>query len=334
MTSTSATSGTARWTRPWPRLPVLRVIARSVLGAAATVLAASFLIYAALSLTPGDPVDQIVGQRATPEQRAAARAQLGLDEPLPVRYVHWVTDAVQGDLGRSITYRQDVTGLVEPRIATTLTLVALAAVIIVVFGIALGAFGGMSDRWRPVVSAFVGVGLSVPAFVSATVLIGVFAVKLGWFPTFGAGDGFVDRLHHLLLPAIALSLGWTAYVAQMTTAAVREQAGKDHVTTAVGRGLGRGLVFRRHILRNAALPVMTASGLTVAGLVAGSVIVETAFSVDGIGSLLMKSVTNKDYPVVMAISMLIVVIFVVVTTLLDLAQTVLDPRTRTTGGRK
>ncbi|MFG2966883.1 ABC transporter permease [Streptomyces sp. NPDC048288] len=310
------------------------MIARSLLGAAATVLAASFLVYAALSLTPGDPVDQLVGQRATMAQRAAARAELGLDDPLPVRYVHWVTDAVQGDLGRSITYRQDVTGLIEPRITTTLTLVVLAAVIIVVLGVALGAFGGLSDRWRPLVSALIGVGLSVPAFVSASILIGVFAVKLGWFPTFGAGDGFADRLHHLLLPAIALSLGWTAYVAQMTTAAVREQAGKDHVATAVGRGLGGGLVFRRHILRNAALPVLTASGLTVAGLVAGSVIVETAFSVDGIGSLLMKSVTNKDYPVVMAISMLIVVIFVVVTTLLDLAQTVLDPRTRTAGGRK
>ncbi|MFG2937823.1 ABC transporter permease [Streptomyces sp. NPDC048282] len=334
MTSTSVTSDTRRWVPPWPRLPVLRVIARSLLGAAATVLAASFLVYAALSLTPGDPVDQLVGQRATMAQRAAARAELGLDDPLPVRYVHWVTDAVQGDLGRSITYRQDVTGLIEPRITTTLTLVVLAAVIIVVLGVALGAFGGLSDRWRPLVSALIGVGLSVPAFVSASILIGVFAVKLGWFPTFGAGDGFADRLHHLLLPAIALSLGWTAYVAQMTTAAVREQAGKDHVATAVGRGLGGGLVFRRHILRNAALPVLTASGLTVAGLVAGSVIVETAFSVDGIGSLLMKSVTNKDYPVVMAISMLIVVIFVVVTTLLDLAQTVLDPRTRTAGGRK
>ncbi|MFG2943396.1 ABC transporter permease [Streptomyces sp. NPDC048282] len=263
MTSTPLTGGTARRARPWPRLPVLRLVARSLLGAAATVLAASFLIYAALSLTPGDPVDQIVGQRATRQQRAAARAELGLDEPLPERYVHWVSHAVQGDLGRSITYRQDVTGLIGPRIATTVTLVVLAAVIIVVLGIVLGALGGLSDRWRPLVGAVIGLGLSVPAFVSASVLIGVFAVKLGWFPTFGAGDGFVDRLHHLLLPAIALSLGWTAYVAQMTTAAVREQAGKDHVATAIGRGLGRGLVFRRHILRNAALPVLTASGLTV-----------------------------------------------------------------------
>ncbi|MEU9448894.1 ABC transporter permease [Streptomyces sp. NPDC048277] len=334
MTTTSVAGGFARRSRPWPGLPVVRAVVRALLGAAATALAASFLIYAALALTPGDPVDQVVGQRATKEQRAAARAQLGLDEPLPVRYVHWVADAVQGNFGRSITYRQDVSGLIEPRIATTLTLVLLAAVIIVVCGVALGAVGGLSDRWRPVIGAFVGMGLSVPAFVSASILIGIFAVQLGWFPTYGAGDGFADRLRHLLLPAVALSLGWTAYVAQMTTAAVREQAGKDHVATAVGRGLGRGLVFRRHVLRNAALPVMTASGLTVAGLVAGSVVVETAFSVDGIGSLLMKSVTNKDYPVVMAISMLIVVIFVAVTTLLDLAQTVLDPRTRTTGGNR
>lgn len=317
-----------------PAAPLVRAAVRGLLGAAATVLAASFLIFGALALTPGDPVAQVVGQRATAAQRAAARHELGLDEPLPVRYAHWVLHAVQGDFGRSITYRQDVSGLIAPRIATTLTLVALAAVIIVVAGVALGCLGGASDRWRPAVSAVVGIGLSVPAYVSATVLIGVFAVKLGWFPTFGAGEGFAGRLHHLLLPALALSLGWSAYLAQLTGAAVHEQAGKEHVATAVGRGIPRATVFCRHVLRNAALPVLTASGLTVAGLFAGAVVVETAFAVDGVGSLLVKSVTNKDYPVVMAVSMLIVAVFVVVTTLLDVLQTLLDPRSRRTGGAR
>ncbi|MFG2965874.1 ABC transporter permease [Streptomyces sp. NPDC048288] len=333
MTTTSLTKRVTARTVRLPGPPVLRAAGRSLLGACATVVAASFLIYGALALTPGDPVDQIVGQRATQAQRAAARHQLGLDEPLPVRYARWLLHAVQGDLGRSITYRQNVSGLVGPRIGTTLTLVALAALVIVVAGVALGAFSGYSDRWRPFISGLIGIGLSVPAFVSASILIGVFAVKLGWFPTYGSGEGFTGHLHHLLLPAIALSLGWTAYVAQLTTAAVHEQVNKDHVATAVGRGLSRGIVFRRHVLRNAALPVITASGLTVAGLVAGAVVVETAFAVDGIGSLLIKSVTNKDYPVVMAISMLIVVIFVAVTTVLDIAQMLLDPRSRSAGGR-
>ena len=131
-----------------------------------------------------------------------------------------------------------------------------------------------------------------------------------------------------------MSLAWAAYVAQITMAAVREEADKEHVATATGRGLTRSIVFRRHVLRNASLPVLTASGLTVAGLVAGSVVVETAFGVDGIGSLLVKSVPDKDYPIVMAISTLIVVIFVAVTALLDVAQLLLDPRSRTAGGAK
>jgi len=310
--------------------PIVRIIS----GAGGTALVTSFVTFAALAFTPGDPVSRVVGERATDEQRAAARHALGLDQPIPIRFLRWLGNALHGDFGRSITYRQDVSSLIAPRISTTLFLVVMAAVIIVVVGVALGAFGGWHGRWRPIISAMIGVGISIPSFVAASVLIGTFAVELGWFPTYGAGQGFLDRIHHLTLPSIALSLAWTAYVAQITMASVREEAGREHVETAVGRGLKPSLVFRRHVLRNASLPVLTASGLTVAGLVAGAVVVETAFGVDGIGSLLVKSVPNKDYPVVMAISMLIVVIFVTVAALLDLAQMVLDPRARAAGGRR
>jgi peptide/nickel transport system permease protein len=336
MTSLTPAPGEAQLPlRSRPKAPATLVFAvRKVAAALTTVVIAAFLIFTALALTPGDPVDQVVGTRATEAQREAARHALGLDKAFPIRFLDWIGDALHGQLGTSITYRQEVSSLIAPRVATTLWLVLLAALLILVLGVALGAFGGISRRWRPVVSAVVGVGLSVPAYVSATVLIGVFAVKLGWFPTYGAGSGLVDRVRHLTLPAIALSLGWIAYVAQMTMASVREEGGKEHVTTAVGRGLSRSLVFRRHIMRNAALPVMTASGLTVAGLVAGTVVVETSFGIDGIGSLLVKSVLNKDYPVVMAVSVLIVLVFVVVTTALDLLQAVLDPRVRQGGGRR
>lgn len=300
--------------------------ARLFAGAVATVLAASFVIYAALSLTPGDPVDRVVGARASAEQRQAARVALGLDRPLPLRYADWLEAAVRGDLGRSITYREEVSRLIAPRLGTTLTLVALSAALILVFGVALGTLAGLSDRCRPYVGVLVSLGLAVPAFVSSSVLIGVFAVQLRWFPTFGAGDGLVGRLRHLLLPSVALALGWAAYVAQMTATAVREQATREHVSTAIGRGLSRPLLVRRHVLRNASLPVLTASGLTVAGLVAGSVVAESAFGVDGIGSLLLRSVLDKDYPVVLAIALLIVVIFVAVNMLVDLAQGLLDPQ--------
>lgn len=303
-------------------------IASTLLGGAATVLTASFVIFAALSLAPGDPVSLLLGARATEEARAAKRAELGLDDPLPVRYWHWLSDALHGRLGTSFTYREDVTTLIGPRLSTTLLLVAMAAVLIVVVGIGLGVLGGVSERWRPAVSVASGLGIAVPTFVAASALISVFAVQLGWFPTYGAGAGLLDGVRHLVLPALALSVGYGAYVTQLTAAAVREEEGKEHVATSRGRGIPHRMVLRRHVLRNAALPVMTASGLAVAGLVAGALVVEQAFGIDGIGALLVKSVSGKDYPVVTAVSLVIVVGFVVVTSVIDIAQLLLDPRQR------
>jgi peptide/nickel transport system permease protein len=290
------------------------------------------LIFAALSLAPGDPIAQILGSRSTPEQREAMRVTLGLDDPLPVRYWNWLVNALQGDLGLSLAYRQSVSDLLEPRIGTTLTLVLLSTVMILVVGIVLGALGGGIPQLRPVVSFISGLGIAIPGFVAASVLISIFAVRLGWFPTFGAGTGFVDQVWHLTLPAIALSIGWTAYVAQITATAVKEEASREHVETARGRGIPAFVVFRRHIMRNAAIPILTISGLTIAGLVAGSVVVETAFSIDGVGSLLVKSVSSKDYSVVTAIAVLIVMVFVVMTTLIDILQAAIDPQMK--AGRK
>jgi peptide/nickel transport system permease protein len=294
----------------------------------ATVVVASFVIFASLAAAPGDPVSQVLGAKATDEARASMRAQLGLDDPLVVRYWHWATGALQGDFGTSLTSREDVSTLLEPRLITTLVLVVMAATLVVVIGIALGVIGGVSRRGRGPVAIIVGLGVAVPGFVAANFLIGVFAVQLGWFPTFGSGDGLMDQVWHLTLPSIALSIGYGAYVAQLTSAAVAEEAEKEYVTTAHGRGVPASVVLRHHTLRNAALPVLTASGLAVAGLVAGTVVVEQAFAVDGVGALLIRSISSKDYAVVSAVSMIIVVAFVLVTTVIDLVQVALDPRER------
>lgn len=310
----------------------LQLIIRWLLGPIVTVLLTSMLIFAAISLAPGDPIAQVLGSRSTPEQREAMSQTLGLDDPLPVRYWNWLSDALHGDLGLSLTYRQNVTDLLEPRAGTTLMLVLLATIFILVTGIVLGALGGGIARLRPVVSFLSGLGIAIPGFVAASALISLFAVKLGWFPTYGAGSGFVDQVWHLILPAVALSIGWAAYVAQITATAVKEESAREHVETARGRGIPGFTVFRRHVLRNAAIPILTVSGLTVAGLVAGSVVVETAFSIDGIGSLLVKSVSTKDYSVVTAIAVLIVVVFVLMTTVIDIVQAAIDPQMK--GGRK
>lgn len=300
----------------------------TVSGAVVTILVASFVIFAALSAAPGDPVAKILGGKASDAARAAMREELGLDDPLLVRYWNWLSGAVQGDFGTSFTTRGAVRDLVEPRLSTTFLLVVMAATLILVIGISLGVYGGVSRRGRGIVAALVGLGIAVPGFVAANFLIGVFAVQLGWFPTLGSGEGFVDKLWHLTLPAVALSIGYGAYVTQLTAAAVAEESDKEYVTTSRGRGVPANIVLRHHTLRNAALPVLTASGLSVAGLISGTVIIEQIFGVNGIGSLLIRSIQARDYAVVSAVSLMIVIGFVLVTTLIDLVQVALDPRER------
>lgn len=307
---------------------IARRVVATCSGAVATVVVASFVIFAGLAAAPGDPVAQILGAKATDEARGQMRERLGLNAPLFERYWDWLAAALQGDFGTSLTARQNVLGLLAPRLMTTLLLVVMAALLIIVVGIGLGVIGGVSTRGRGVIATMVALGVAVPGFVAANALIGVFAVRLGWFPTFGSGTGLLDNVWHLVLPAIALSIGYGAYVTQLTSAAVAEEAEKEYVVTARGRGIPSAIIFRHHTLRNAALPVLTASGLAVAGLVAGTVIVEQAFAVDGIGALLVRSISTKDYPVVLAVSMIIVVVFVVITTLIDLVQFTLDPRER------
>jgi peptide/nickel transport system permease protein len=297
-------------------------------GAIATVFVASFVIFAGLSLAPGDPVAQILGPKSTDSARAQMRTQLGLDDPLLVRYWDWLTHAIRGDFGTSLTFREPVTTLLAPRIETTFLLVLMSGLLVVVVGTGIGLLGGATRRGRAPVAGLTGFGLAVPSFVAAGFLISIFAVHLGWFPTYGSGDGFTDQVWHLFLPAIALSIGYGAYVAQLTSAAVATESEKEYAMTTRGRGIPEHVVLRRHVLRNAGLPVLTASGLAVAGLVAGTVIVEEAFTIDGIGGLLIKSISSKDYSVVTAISLIIVVVFVVITAAIDVIQLLLDPRER------
>ena len=164
--------------------------------------------------------------------------------------------------------------------------------------------------------------------VLSVVLIALFAVELGWFPVFGAGQGLADRLYHLVLPAIALALSGQALVARVTRAAVKEEAVREHVETARGRGLPDRVVLRRHVLRNALIPITTVGGVTVAALLTGSVIVEKAFGLGGLGSLLITSIQAKDYAVVQIIALVFVGTFVVVNTLIDLLYVAIDPRVR------
>jgi peptide/nickel transport system permease protein len=293
-----------------------------------TVLVASLALFVAISVVPGDPIAALLGGRGTPEEYAALRERFGLDDPLWLRYVHWLTNAIHGDFGYSITYKTPVSDLLAPRIPITFELVLYAGILIVVAGVGLGILGGYFRRAGAGVAAVSGLGVAIPTFVAAQFLIAVFAVRLGWFPVLGAGDSMVDRVQHLTLPAVALMISWSAYVAQVTRASVGEAKLGTHVETAIGRGGASGMVFRRHVLRNAAIPIMTVSALAVAGLVAGAMVVEIAFGLGGIGALLVQSIATRDFNVVLAISLIMLVVFVLATTLIDIVHVLLDPRAR------
>ncbi|HEY7830203.1 MAG TPA: ABC transporter permease [Solirubrobacteraceae bacterium] len=310
---------------------MLAGVLRRLLRTLVTLLVSSFLIFAALYLTPGSPLAFLThGHSLSPEAIHSIEAQYHLNKPFLERYWLWLTGLLHGDLGRSTITREPVTTLLSPRIGVTLLLVAMGALLIVSGGIVLGVLAGVRGRRTDgVVLTVTTIGLAIPSFVTATILINYLALKLGWFPVYGAGSGFADRVWHLTLPAISLALGLVAYVALITRAAVRVEMGSDHSETARSRGLREGLVIRRHVVRNALLPIVTVSGITVASLVAGVAVVEKAYELPGIGAYLVDSVSNNDFPVVQAICLILVVVYVVVNAVVDVTYLLLDPRLRT-----
>ncbi|WP_433412588.1 ABC transporter permease [Microtetraspora malaysiensis] len=293
-----------------------------------TLVVASVVIYGAMFVVPGDPASLLVGgSKPNPEALAAIRSQFHLDEPFWQSYLRWLGGAVRGDFGTSLVYRSPVGDLITARALTTLLLVAYAAIVIIVAGVGLGLLAGWKERHAgAVITVATTVMMGAPTFVMAVVFVAVFATGLGWFPVFGAGSGLADRLWHLTLPAFALAFSWIAYVAQVTRAAVREELRSEHVDTARGRGVPERSILRRHVLRNASGPILTVSGLTVAGLFAGTAVAEQAFGINGVGALLVQSAAKQDLAIVQAISLVLVVAFVVVNMLVDVANALLDPR--------
>jgi peptide/nickel transport system permease protein len=305
-----------------------RVVLTRLGGLLATLLVASVVIYGALYLAPGDPSTLLAGNKATPRTLESIREQWHLDDPIYERYWVWLTGVVQGDLGESFTYKQSVGSLISDRLSTTALLITYAFLLVLVGGVLLGVVSALFPRAGAGITVLTSIGIATPSYVAAIFLITYFAVELGWFPVFGDGSGFFGRLEHLTLPAVALALAWIAFVAQLTKAAVHEEADRDHVQTARSRGLGEATIVRRHIARNALIPITTVLGITIAGLVAGTVVIEQSFNLNGIGSLLVQATASKDFALVQGISLLLVAIFVVVNMAVDVVNAALDPRLR------
>ncbi|WP_024355354.1 ABC transporter permease [Leucobacter chironomi] len=312
---------------------VLRTLLGRLGGLLLTLFLSSVVIFSALLLTPGDPIAALAGgAKPTPELITQIRAEYHLDDPIWSRYLQWLGGVFTGDFGRSFVYKTDVIDLVAPRFGVTFQLVLLTVAIILVFGVGSGILaatrGPAVDR---AVAVATSLGMALPTFVVAILLIWIFAKSLGWFPVFGEGSGGWDRVWHLILPAVSLSVMFIAYISRVTRSSLVAQLHSEHVETAKVRGIPRGRIFRVHVFRNASPQILAISGTTIAGLFAASAIAEQAFGLGGIGSLLTEAAARKDLPVVQLVSLLLVAIFVVLNAVADLLSALIDPDTITAG---
>ncbi|QIM17204.1 ABC transporter permease [Leucobacter insecticola] len=294
------------------------------------LLVLSFITFTLLYLAPGDLVKNLLGNRpSTPEAIAAVRAQYHLDDPFLVRYVDWLLSALRGDFGVSIRLQQPVTMVIASRIGVTTGLIGLSFLVAVVSAIPLGILsaarnGTRIDRASNAVSLF---GLSAPSFALAILAISVFALWIPIFPAYGAGNGGIDRLWHLVLPAAVLAAGIGAILMRMTRAAVLRELESDAITFARSRGVTEGTI-QRIALRGALIPIVTSAGLILTFIIGGTIIVETVFALPGIGQLLQEAVLFKDLPVVQAITLLIAAAIAIITIIVDVSYLLLDPRVR------
>jgi len=307
-----------------------RALGRAV-AAIMLLIAVSFLVFSLLALAPGSLETTLLGARpATPELLAAIRGEYHLDEPFLVQYGYWLGGALQLDFGRSIVSGAPVSSIVASRLAISVQLAAmaflLAAMIGIPAGLAAAAWKGRPGDRAITFSAVL--AMSAPPFAVGSLLIFLFGVQFPILPVYGAGDDGIDRLRHLVLPAIALALGLGALVVRQTRAASLDVLSQDYMTFARARGLSRSRVALNYALRNVALPVVASLGLLLIVALPGAILVEVVFSLPGFGSMMVEAVSAKDIPVVQGLALVSAAYVIVVSVLVDLASAALDPRLR------
>jgi peptide/nickel transport system permease protein len=332
---------------------MFKFVVRRLLLLVPVLLGLSILVFVWIRALPGGPAEALLGERATPESIAQIEEQYGLNKPIQVQYWEYVKTTAQGDLGTSVTTRRPVTDELKQRFPATIELTLAALIFAVTLGIPLGFVAAKRyGTWIDSASLFVSLlGVSIPVFFLAIMLKYVFAVQLGWLPTVGrisatidiehptnfylidallAGDlnAFWDVSQHLILPAIALGSIPLAIIARITRAAVLDVQNEDYVRTARAKGLSPGVVDRRHIMKNALLPVVTIIGLQTGLLLSGAVLTETVFAFPGMGSWLVDAIKARNYPVLQGGILFVAVVFVLVNLLVDISYAFINPRIR------
>ena len=295
-----------------------------------TLLLVSVLAFTAFSVIPGDPTQAVLGMEATDQQIAAFRAKHGLDLPVWERYGHWLSAFVRGDFGQSFKYDKPVAELVISQIQVTLMLAAASFALILAISLPLGLIaarrpGGIVDR---AVTVLTQVTMSVPNFIMGIGLMFVFALVLKWFrPEYvPLEQGLGPHLAFLVYPALAIALPKSAMTVKLLRGSILGELDQDYIRTAYSKGNSRGSALRRHVLRNAMIPVVTFLAMAIGDIMAGSIVVEQVFAIPGLGRMLISSIGNRDYPVVQAIVVLLAAVVVGCNFLADLLYRVMDPR--------
>ncbi len=310
-----------------------RYIMRRVLIIIPTLIGVSIILFAVMMIAPGGPEAVLMGDDISAEAAARIRANLGLDQPIPVQYVRWFTNMLRGDLGNSFRTGEPVISLIADRLPNSLVLTvaafAFALIVAIPFGvIAAVKHNSLIDKAASVI-AFLGV--SFPSFWLGIVFILIFAYRLGWFPVsgmapFGMERDILVRLHHLVLPAVTLGSVQMATYMRFTRSGMLEVLRQDYIRTANAKGLHPRKVVIKHALRNGLISVVTVVGLSLPALVGGAVLTETIFAWPGVGRLAVNAVFQRDYPIIMGVNMAVATVTVLVNLLVDVMYTLVDPR--------
>jgi peptide/nickel transport system permease protein len=291
----------------------------------------SILVFTIIHLAPGDPTAFFVSEASfSPEQKARIMTRLGLDKPLPVQYLLWLQNVLQGDLGRSFSFGVPVTDLIGQRLPATVQLQAAALILALLISVPIGILSAIKQYslFDNTASSFAFFGISLPDFWFALMLQLLFTLQLGWLPssTMGEGQPFPARLSYFVMPVLVLGLARMASFTRFMRSSMLEVIRQDYITTARAKGIAERTVLARHALRNALIPMITAVGLQLPRLVGGAVIVESVFAWPGLGFLAVDSVLRRDYPVIMGLTMVTAVFVLVLNLLVDIVYAVVDPR--------
>ncbi len=312
---------------------MLTYLIRRLILAFIVLILVTFIIFLFLKMIPGDIAVYILGTDARPEQLEALRHELFLDRPLMVQYKQWLTQAVKGDLGHSIIYREDVTHLIAARLPVTLHLGILSMIITTIFGIGSGTIcairrGGFLDQ---VITLFANVGVSIPVFWLGILGIYFFGLELRWLPIHGYTSPFDDfwlSTRKIIMPVFCMAIPGLAFLTRQTRSSILEVVRQDYIRTAWSKGLSERVIIIRHILKNGLIPVITLMGVALGTIIAGSVLVETVFNIPGMGRLIVDATLLHDFVTVQGCSLVIAVTILLANLLVDLTYGWLDPRIR------